>query len=240
MTGSFTERQIPACPAPQALDINGGYIQRLGSASCRAASGGPVDYYAFTLPAAAVTAMIMTSSDLDGYLTLTDSAGAVLRSDDNSYGFADPLMVQHLPAGTYRLAARPASGTLGGRYQVDVRTAPGPRPPFCSARATIPIGGAVTGTINFAGCQFGDHTFADLYKIELTEAATLDIRLISAAFDAYLLLLDAKGNLVDRDDDGGGNRDARIVASLAPGAYYIVAKPVADYTAAGAYTLSVQ
>jgi hypothetical protein len=240
LTGSFTAREIPACAAPQPLDINGGYIQRLGAASCRAANGAPVDYYEFTLPAEAVTAMIMTSSDLDGHLTLTDSTGAVLRSDDDSYGFADPLMIQHLPAGTYRLAARPASGTLGGLYQVDVRTILGPRPPFCAARATIPVGGTVTGTIDFAGCQYLDETFADLYKIELTDSATLDIRLTSTAFDAYLLLFDAKGNLVDRDDDGAGNRDARIVPSLTAGAYYIVAKPVADYTAGGAYTLTVQ
>src|SRR5262249_36204603 len=149
LTGSFTAHDIPACAPPQTLDINGGYVQRLGASSCRGANGEPVDSYEFTLPSEAVTAMILTTQDFDGYLSLTDSAGAVLRSDDNSYGYTDPLMIQHLPAGTYRLAARAASGTAGGLYEVDVRTILGARPPFCAAKATVPIGGSAAGTINF-------------------------------------------------------------------------------------------
>ena len=61
----------------------------------------------------------------------------------------------------------------------------------------------------------------------------MDVRLTSSAFDAYLLLLDAKGNLVDQDDDSGGGTNARINRLLAPGSYYVVAKPAADYTAGG-------
>jgi hypothetical protein len=241
LAGRFAAHDIPPCSVVQTLDINGGYIQRLGAAGCHAPNGAPVDYYEFTLPSEAVTAMIMTSSNVDGYLTLTDSTGAVLRSDDNSYGLGDPLMIQHLAAGTYRLAARPASGTLGGLYQIDVRTILGSRPPFCAPKSTIPVGSTVTGTINFGSCQYTDNTFADIYKFELTaDSTTLDIRLNSSAFDAYLLLLDAKGNLVDRDDDTGGNRNARLQPTLAVGTYYLVAKPSADYTAGGAYTLAIQ
>jgi hypothetical protein len=240
LAGKFTAHDLAPCPAPQPLDINGGYIQRLGIAGCHGANGAPVDYYEFTLPSEAVTAMILTSSNLDGILTLTDATGAVLRSDDNSYGLGDPLMVEHLPAGTYRLAAQASSGTIGGLYEVDVRTILGPRPPFCTPLATIPIGNTVSGAIGFGGCQYPDHTFADIYRIEVTDAAALDIRLSSSAFDAYFILLDAKGNLLDRDDDSGGNRDARLQASLAPGTYFLVAKPSADYTSAGPYTLSVQ
>lgn len=240
LTGAFSERQLPPCPAPQTVDINGGYVQRLGPASCRGANGAPVDYYEFTLPSEGLAAMIVTSSDLDAQLTLADSTGAFLRADDNSYGLNDPLILQHLPAGVYRLAVRPSSGALGGLYQVDVRTSLGPRPTFCAPKATIPIGNSVSGTIHFSGCQYVDDTFADIYKIEVTDPSTLEIRLSSSEFDAYLLLLDAKGNLIDRDDDDGGNTDARIVPSLSPGTYYIVAKPSVDYTAGGAYTLSVQ
>jgi hypothetical protein len=240
LTAAFTARELPACPAPQTLPIDSGWVQRLSQYSCRAANGAPVDYYEFTLPSEAFTALVMTSSDVDGYLTLTDAAGAVLRADDNSYGFGDPLILQHLPAGTYRVAASPATGTAGGLYQFDVRAILGPRPPLCASKASIPVGGSITGTINFGGCQYPDDTFADLYKIELAESATLDIVLTSTAFDAYLQLLDAKGNLIDRDDDGAGNRDARMVPSLLPGTYYIVVKPVEAYTAGGAYTLTVQ
>jgi hypothetical protein len=240
MTSTFTAHEIPGCTAVQPLDINGGYVQKLGPGSCRGANGGFVDYYEFTLPSDAAVAMILTSSELDGYLTLTDSAGKVLRSDDNSYGYGDPLIIQYLSAGTYRLAARAASGTPGGLYEVDVRSAMGARPPFCGVKATIPLGGSVSGTIDFAGCQYPDAAFADIYKIEVTGSATLDVRVESSAFDAQTLLLDAKGNLVDRDDDSGGGTNARINRLVAPGAYYVVAKPVSDYRSSGAYTVSVQ
>ena len=107
-------------------------------------------------------------------------------------------MIQYLSAGTYRLAARAASGTPGGLYEVDVRSMLGSAACRSAAlKATIPMGGSVSGTINFAGCQYTDATFADIYKIEVTGSATLDVRLDSSAFDAQLLLLDAKGNLVD-------------------------------------------
>ena len=67
--------------------------------------------------------------------------------------------------------------------------------------------------------------------------ATIDLRLNSSEFDAYLLLLDAKGAVIDEDDDSGGNTNARVSRSLAAGTYYIVAKPSGDYTSHGAYTL---
>ncbi len=51
-------------------------------------------------------------------------------------------------------------------------------------------------------------------------------------------MLDAKGNLVEDDDDSGGNTNARITRALTAGTYYVVAKPLGDYLAHGAYTLS--
>jgi hypothetical protein len=65
----------------------------------------------------------------------------------------------------------------------------------------------------------------------------LDLRLNSSEFDAYLLLLDAKGVVVDEDDDGGGNTNSRITHALPAGSYFVVVKPFGDYTAHGAYTL---
>jgi len=240
MTSTFTAHEIPPCAAVQALDVNGGYVQKLGTGSCRGPNGGPVDYYEFTLPSDAVVAAIMTFSELDGYLTLTDSSGNVVRTDDNSYGYGDPLIIQYLSDGTYRLGARAASGISGGLYEVDVRSILGPRPAFCGAKATIPIGGSVSATISFAGCQYTDATFADIYKVDVTGSATLDVRVESSEFNAYLLLLDAKGNLVDADDDSGGGTNARINRLVAPGTYYVVSKPVSEYTSGGAYTVSVQ
>jgi hypothetical protein len=236
-TTRFTAHDIPACTFAQSLDLNGGFIQRLGPRSCIGANGQPVDYYTFTLAADALVLAVMTSSEVDGYLTLYDASGNVLRNDDNSYGSNDPLIVQYLPAGTYKLAARGASSTVGGLYEIDLRTVTGTRPPFCTPKAMVTAGATASGVITYTGCQYTDSTFADLYQMNLTADAALDLRLNSSQFDAYLVLLDSKGALVDQDDDSGGGTNARITRNVPAGTYYIVAKPFGDYTSHGAYTL---
>ena len=181
---------------------------------------------------------VVTASEVDGFLTLYDATGNIVRTDDNNYGGMDPLIVQYLPAGTYKLGVRDARAATGGLYQVDLRTVPGPRPPLCTSRATLPLGGSVNGNITYTGCQYTDQTFADFYEMKLTADGTVDIRLNATEFDAYLIVLDAKGNVVDDDDDSGGNTNARITRPLPAGTYYVVAKPFGDYLAHGAYTLS--
>jgi hypothetical protein len=239
MSSQFTAHDIPACSAAQALDINGGYVQRLGAPGCTGANGQPADYYQFTLPSDGVVAAFMTSSDVAGYLTLTDSSGNVLRSDTNSYSSGDPMIVQYLPAGTYRLAAQAAGFSVGGYYEVDVRTTMGPRPPFCGVTGTLAVGGAASGTIGYTSCQYVDATFADIYQVQLTDSTMIDLQLNSSDFDAYLVLLDAQGNLVDQDDDSGGGTSARITRLLGAGTYYVVAKPSGDYTKGGGYSLNL-
>ena len=134
LSSKFTAHDIPACSFAQSLDLNGGFIQRLGPRSCTGANGQPVDYYTFTLAVDSLVLAVMTSGELDGYLTLYDAGGNVVRSDDNTYGSNDPLIVQYLPAGTYKLAARAASATVGGLYEVDLRTVSGTAAPRSALR----------------------------------------------------------------------------------------------------------
>ena len=233
----FAVHAVPDCSFAQSLDLNGGFIQRLGSRSCIGSNGQPVDYYAFTLAESTLALAVMTSSEVDGYLTLYDAKGNLVRWDDNSYGSGDPLIVQYLPAGDYKLAARAASATVGGLYEVDLRTVAGPRPPLCTPKSTLTPGDTVTGVITYTGCQYGDNSFADLYQMNLAADAAVDLRLNSSAFDAYLVLLDSKGAAIDEDDDSGGNTNARIARDLPAGVYFLVVEPFGDYTSHGAYTL---
>lgn len=238
LASHFSAGSAPPCAGPQSLALNGGYVQNLGWSGCIGADGQPVDYFTFTLPADSTVAAFMISSDLDGALTLTDSSGNPLRTDTDSYGYNDPMIVQWLPAGTYQLAARAGTASSGGLYQVDLRTAAGPRPPFCSPVGSLAAGGSASGAIGFASCQYYG-TFADLYQVQLASDATIDLRLNSTDFDAYLILLDAEGNLAAQDDDSGGGTNSRIQTMLPAGTYYIVAKPNGDYTASGAYTITL-
>ena len=122
----FTPHPLAACPGPQPLDLNSGFIAILGSSNCRGPDGQPVDQYQFTTPSAGTAAIYMTSTAVDSYLTLTDSQGTVLRRDDNSYGGTDSMIVQWLPGQTYTFSASASGGSQTGRYRVDVV--------FCSRR----------------------------------------------------------------------------------------------------------
>jgi hypothetical protein len=186
-----------------------------------------------------VVAAAVDSTQLNGFLTLTDSAGDYVRSDDNSYGFNDPFIVQYLKAGTYQLMARDASSTAGGTYLVTVAATAGARPPFCSSLGQLAMNATISATLSYASCQFIDNTFADVYQITLASPTAIDLRMNSGDFDAYLTLWDAKGNLVAQDDDSGGGTNARIQQSLAAGTYYVFAKQFGNYYPVGNYTVAL-
>lgn len=102
----------------------------------------------------------------------------------------------------------------------------------------IAIGQSMSGSLATSDCKLADSTYRDLYKLTVTTSTTVRIDLTSTAFDAYLLLRDANGTTLDEDDDGGTSGNAMLIATLAPGTYYIVANSaVAGQT--GGYTLSV-
>jgi hypothetical protein len=235
----FTPRELPACSSVQKIEPNSAFLARLTDASCRGADGQPVDFYEFTASADSTVAAVMTSSDFDGLLTLETTQGNVLRRDDNSYGRFDALIVQYLAAGTYRLGAHSSRPNSGGLYRVDVLSAAGDRPPGCVPLRSLAFGDKIEGQLSFASCQYPGDTFAGIYRLDVAELSQVDIRLNSSQFDAFLLIIDAKGNLVDLDDDSGGNTNARLIRSLEAGAYYLVARPYAGYSSVGAYILSV-
>jgi hypothetical protein len=239
LTTTFAANPIPACPPAQPIGIDSGYVQTLGAFGCVGADGQAMDPYQFTLPSDGVVAAVMTSGEFAGDLTLIDGSGNVLRHDRNSYAPNDPLIVQFLSAGTYRLAARAAAGGSSGFYQVTLIATPGPRPPFCTALSPLALGSSMTANLSTTSCQYVDGTFADIYPVTLASGASVDLRLDSSDFDAYLVLLDAKGNLLAQDDDSGGGTNSRIIQDLSAGTYYVVAKPLANYYNVGAYTLSL-
>lgn len=228
-----TPRTLPPCSKFQKLDLNTGYIGVLSSDSCRGKEGQLVDYYEFTTPSEGTVAAVMTSRTLDSFLSIEDTEGKTLRSDDNSYGGGDALIVQFLPARTYRLAARSANGEAG-LYRLDLLFAAGGRPAGCAPLRSVAPGDSIRGRLDFTSCQYFDDTFADMYRLNVSETAQLDIRLEASEFDPILLLLDSKGNLLEQNDGG------RLIRSLDPGIYYLVAKPFAEFSSAGAYSLVLQ
>jgi len=123
---------------------------------------------------------------------------------------------------------------------VDIQFSPGDRPAGC-----LPIGdlatGPTQGSLGITSCQYRDDTFADLYRLQVATPGNVDIEMDSDDLDAFLELLDDKGNVVDSDDDSGGGTNARLTTAVDVGTYYVVAKPfVAKGYVTGSYVLTVQ
>ncbi len=77
-------------------------------------------------------------------------------------------------------------------------------------------------------CDSSFHLNSDAhdYTFAVEEAGRVRIDLKSADADSFLYLLDADGNRITDNDDGGGSLDARIERDLEPGVYSIEATTV--------------
>jgi hypothetical protein len=151
------------------------------------------------------------------------------------------MIIQYLPQGKYRLGIRSAVGTELGRYRVDALFGAIARPGYCQPLRDVKQGDNVLGTLGIPSCQFGDESWGDFYRLELTARASVNVLLRSFSFDAFLQILDLRGNVLQFDDDSGGSTDARVQADLEPGVYWIVAKALQDRQyRTGDYLLSIQ
>ncbi|MFB3829540.1 MAG: pre-peptidase C-terminal domain-containing protein [Bryobacteraceae bacterium] len=227
---------VNLAPCTNVPQLGAGYVGYLDAKSCRAANGQPADFYQFTTPSDGTVALTMSSPYLDSYLELTDPNGNVLRRDDNSWGYGDAVLVQYLPAGTYRVTARAAEASVPGLYELRAYFAAGDRPAACGWARPLAIGATFEGRLNLTSCEYADYTLADLYEISLEAGAKVEVKLASTEFYGALVLLDGQGNVIDADDGSDGS--ASLDENLTPGTYYIAAKSALGYSG-GAYRLSI-
>ncbi len=235
---TFAPSSLPACPVARTMAPNA-YIQnaQLGPASCQGTDGRFADFYSFTLPVASTQAVFMLSQAIPPYITLYRSDGTPLRSDQHSYANDNAAIIQYLPAGNYLVKARSSDPNATGPYSLYLDFQQGSPPQLC-APLSLPVNGFVTGQTWFTSCTWYDKTFSDVYQLNITSSQLVTIGVQSTDFDAFLILMDAKGNLLTSDDNSGGGLNPLIVQSLDPGVYYVVVKPSSDPTTSGNYTIS--
>ncbi|NGZ07119.1 MAG: hypothetical protein G8237_12270 [Magnetococcales bacterium] len=91
-------------------------------------------------------------------------------------------------------------------------------------------GTAATNTIDISGDQ-------DWWRVMLYAGGNYTFRQNSSTLDSYLRLLDASGNQITTNDDGGGNLNSLITYTpTTTGAYYLSAQDLGSRT--GEYTLT--
>ncbi len=185
----------------------------------------------------------LMSADFDAYLYLKDQNGQTIAHDDDSGGGHNARIIQTLPyTGMYQIYANTVSRSETGAFTLQLRASeaqPMAQQSIGMAQQ-IPIGTSVTSQLTASDPTLSDGSHYKLFTFMGTAGQTVQIDLMSSAFDSYLYLRDQNGQAIAHDDDSGGGLNARIIETLPyTGLYQIVANTLASGQF-GAFTLQLQ
>jgi alpha-tubulin suppressor-like RCC1 family protein len=195
----------------------------------------------------------MASYELDSYLILQGPNGAELSRNDDGGGRLNAQITQTLPAnGTYRILAVSfrTGGAMFGDYTLSVNAAgvaaapvtpPPAQAPTAAVATPIVIGQTVTSQITASSPVNAEGRRYALWTIAGAAGQSVRIDMASYELDSYLILQNANGTELARNDDGGGRLNAQITQTLpVSGRYRILAVSFRTTGAMfGSYTLSV-
>ena len=209
-------------------------------------SGRLARYYSFTLGQAGSVEIDLVSSVFDTWLALregTDVAGRLVVSDDDGGQGTNSRIDTELSAGTYTIEATSYAPGVTGVFTLTA-TAAGGGGGGCALDDLGGLSGTVTRLGNLGNdCESPNYSgrLARYYSFTLGQAGSVEIDLVSSAFDTSLALregADVAGRLVVSDDDGGQGTNSRIGTALSAGTYTIEATSYAPGVT-GAFTLTV-
>ncbi len=206
----------------------------------------PTVSYTFTGTAGQSVTITLESDAFDSYLTLQDAAGNDLATDDDSAGSLNARISDFaLPAdGVYTVVVNSFIGAAAGDFTLTLEMAggsavvPTPLPPVVTV---VPAtGDTLLPNVPLAGTLSAEQPTMS-YTFTGAAGQNVTITLESDAFDAYLTLQDARGNVLATDDDSAGSLNARITdfALPADGTYTAVVSSFAG-SAAGDFTLTLE
>jgi len=190
------------------------------------------------------------SDAFDAFCILQGPAGnEIARDDDSGDGLNARVRVALPVSGQYRIIANTYRRDHYGAYRVRLASsgaAPVVSQPGAGGAVSAGVvgqvlrGQTVQGRLTSGDAKLADNTFYQAWTFygQAGEMVTLDV--MSTEFDAYAVIQDGNGNVLARDDDSGGNLNARITFTLPyTGTYRLLANTL-RVGATGAYTLSVR
>lgn len=179
----------------------------------------------------------LMSGDFDSYLYLRDANGASIATNDDGGGGLNARIVQTLPAtAMYQIVANTLRSDQYGSFTLRLQAVTMP----AVVAQQIPVGSTVTGVLSDGDPMLSDGSHYKLFTFQGSAGQTVQVDLMSSAFDSFLYLRDSAGTDITRDDDGGGNLNSRIIQTLPySGTYQIVANTLHS-GASGAFTLQLQ
>ena len=193
------------------------------------------DAIAVEVEEASIFSVVMRSTDFDAYLVLTDESGSLITEDDDSGGGYDARITWQLEPGNYTVWATSYAEEESGTYSLESE--------FLEADDTdrVELDSTLESVLLQSAEVYGPRqTPIQYYTLEVEEAVEVKLDLRSTDFDAYLVLEDESGRLLDENDDAHfGTTDAQITYSLRPGTYRIGVTSFEPDTV-GSFTLEVR
>lgn len=222
---------LAACDAGsgQSIGEDGTYEGSLTQTSPTMEDGSAYVEHSIRLEAGQQVDISLESDDFDAYIQVRDPNNEVLGEDDDSGGGTNAHLTMLAPsAGRYTILANSYGPNEYGDYTLHVR------------RETT---GEVVGTWRGELDTNDPKTFSEFsHPTETLEASAgevYEIVLMSAEFDAYLVVENEDGVAIAEDDDSGGSTNSKVTLPVAvDGTYTIVVKSYDDF-AGGAYTLMI-
>jgi len=182
----------------------------------------------------------MNSTDLDSYLTILGPDGQmVAANDDAGNGLDATVTFTAVAPGRYTaLASNFGAQIRFGVYRITLAEAAAAS--GSSAVGTIGDDATLQGRLEDGDSPAGSG-YVDVYSYTPTRTGTITIELRSTDFDALVGIESQDGTELARDDDGGGERNSRLVFTVNAGTTYrIRVGAFGAIQRVGAYTLSVR
>jgi len=232
----FTTISIAPCDWRVPFTLAGIVSGALSASDCQYSDGSFIDYYRVTAATQQAVRIRLISSDFDAFLFFDTDLGVPVAGNDDDATTTNSEILVILAPGSYVIGANSYDPAVTGAYVLTTLGIP-ETIAACAIWFTTP---AVSTSQQLAAtdCQSAGF-YADLAAVWLEGGRAYTFTQTSAAFDAYLELLDGGGGLVAGDDNSAGGTNASITYMPGASGLYILAPQSAVAGATGAYTLSI-
>lgn len=245
-TGAYSltvgEWVAPEAPAPgsvETLALGDGRNGLLEPGDDVSGEGPYQDHWTFDLAEGARVRVEVQSEELDAYVIVLGPDGRTVGFNDDGGGSRNAaLPFRADAAGRFTaLATTYGDQPRSGAYRIALSEITG-EDKAAGAGQTLEIGRELVAELSESDTPRGAGSYVDLYDFTPTASGLATISMVSEAFDALLIVEDEFGQPVARDDDSGGNRNARITIPVRSGVRYrVVAGTFGGGT--GSYTIVV-
>ncbi len=174
------------------------------------------------------TEIVLRSEDFDSYLEIVGPDGSSTTDDDSAGGLDSRIILTADSSGIYDVYARDLEGQSIGSYTLSFTR-------LDSGRLLLDSRGELTrdDAVDITGKYY------DIHRFTVTEDRLVTIDVLSNEFDGYAIVRSESGQVLYRDDDGGGNANPRIVFTAERSETLELVVTTFSAETVGGYTVSI-